>query len=73
MDHIPFVIAQDKGGEGFQLHGGTVDCSSGQYNHDLAYTCHNGEVRSNLLGVNVMLTDHEPGYGGFCVVPGSHE
>lgn len=73
MDHIPFVIAQDKGGEGFQLHGGTVDCSSGQYNHDLAYTCHNGEVRSNLLGVNVMLTDHEPGYGGFCVVPGSHK
>jgi len=24
MDHLPFVLAQDKGGEGFQLHGGEV-------------------------------------------------
>ena len=30
MDHLPFVIAQDKGAEGFQLHGGTVDCNSRQ-------------------------------------------
>lgn len=73
MDHLPFVIAQDHGAEGFQLHGGTVDCTSGQYNPFLAYTCSHGTIRTALLGVNVMLTDHNPGDGGFCVVPGSHK
>eukprot|EP00586_Coscinodiscus_wailesii_P006470 CAMPEP_0172488238 /NCGR_PEP_ID=MMETSP1066-20121228/17674_1 /TAXON_ID=671091 /ORGANISM="Coscinodiscus wailesii, Strain CCMP2513" /LENGTH=311 /DNA_ID=CAMNT_0013255337 /DNA_START=310 /DNA_END=1245 /DNA_ORIENTATION=+ len=73
MDHVPFVIAGEKGAEGFQLHGGTVDCVSGEYNHHLAYTCMNGNVRCALLGVNVMLVDHDEGYGGFCVVPGSHK
>jgi len=73
MDHLPFVIAQDKGAEGFQLHGGTVDCNSGAYNPELAYTCFNGFIRSALLGCNVMLTDHDPGFGGFCIVPGSHK
>lgn len=73
LDHIPFVLMNNKGGEGFQLHGGTVDCTSGEYNSNLAYTCHNGSIRSNLLGCNVMLVDHNPGDGGFCVVPGSHK
>jgi len=73
LDHIPFVLLNNKGGEGFQLHGGTVDCVSGEYNHNLAYTCHNGSIRSSLLGCNVMLVDHNPGDGGFCVVPGSHK
>lgn len=73
MDHLPFVLAQDKGGEGFQLHGGTVDCKSGNYNPFLAYTCHHGMIRTALLGCNVMLTDHNSGDGGFCVVPGSHK
>lgn len=73
LDHIPFVLMNNKGGEGFQLHGGTVDCASGEYNHHLAYTCHNGSIRSALLGCNVMLVDHNPGDGGFCVVPGSHK
>ena len=73
LDHIPFVLLNNKGGEGFQLHGGTVDCVSGEYNHNLAYTCHNGSIRSSLLGCNVMLVDHNPGDGGFCIVPGSHK
>eukprot|EP00571_Detonula_confervacea_P009493 CAMPEP_0172313944 /NCGR_PEP_ID=MMETSP1058-20130122/21312_1 /TAXON_ID=83371 /ORGANISM="Detonula confervacea, Strain CCMP 353" /LENGTH=331 /DNA_ID=CAMNT_0013027685 /DNA_START=391 /DNA_END=1386 /DNA_ORIENTATION=- len=73
LDHIPFVLMNNQGGEGFQLHGGTVDCTSGEYNSNLAYTCHNGNVRSNLLGCNVMLVDHNPGDGGFCIVPGSHK
>ena len=30
MDHMPFVIAQDEGSEGFALHGGTIDVSSGK-------------------------------------------
>ena len=66
LDHIPFVLMNNMGGEGFQLHGGTVDCTSGEYNSNLAYTCHNGNVRSNLLGCNVMLVDHNPGDGGKC-------
>eukprot|EP00978_Attheya_sp_CCMP212_P015396 scaffold39755_cov52-Attheya_sp.AAC.7 len=73
MDHMPFVIAQDMGAEGFQLHGGTVDCVSGEYNPYLAYTCHHGMIRSALMGCNVILTDHNAGDGGFCVVPGSHK
>lgn len=73
MDHLPFVLAQDHGAEGFHLHGGTVDCSTGEYNPHLAYTCHHGTIRTALLGVNVMLTDHNAGDGGFCVVPGSHK
>lgn len=73
LDHIPFVLMNNQGGEGFQLHGGSVDCSSGEYNHNLAYSCHNGNIRSSLLGCNVMLVDHNPGDGGFCVVPGSHK
>jgi ectoine hydroxylase-related dioxygenase (phytanoyl-CoA dioxygenase family) len=73
MDHLPFVIAQDKGAEGFQLHGGTVDCVSGEYSPHLAYICHHGMIRSALLGCSVVLTDHNEGDGGFCVVPGSHK
>jgi ectoine hydroxylase-related dioxygenase (phytanoyl-CoA dioxygenase family) len=73
MDHLPLVIAQDKGAEGFQLHGGTIDCTSGEYNPHLAYTCMHGTIRSALLGCNLMLTDHNAGDGGFCVVPGSHK
>eukprot|EP00542_Grammatophora_oceanica_P008212 CAMPEP_0194065202 /NCGR_PEP_ID=MMETSP0009_2-20130614/85100_1 /TAXON_ID=210454 /ORGANISM="Grammatophora oceanica, Strain CCMP 410" /LENGTH=320 /DNA_ID=CAMNT_0038717965 /DNA_START=348 /DNA_END=1310 /DNA_ORIENTATION=+ len=73
MDHLPFIIAQDKGAEGFQLHGGTIDCVSGEYNPHLAYSCNHGMIRSNLLGCNVMLVDHNEGDGGFCVVAGSHK
>lgn len=73
MDHLPMVIAQDKGAEGFQLHGGTIDCGTGEYNPFLAYHCQQGTIRSALLGCNVLLTDHNAGDGGFCIVPGSHK
>lgn len=73
MDHLPFVLAQDHGAEGFTLHGGTIDCASGAYNPSLAYSCFQGQIHCPLLGVNVMLTDHNAGDGGFCVVPGSHK
>lgn len=73
MDHLPLCIAQDQGAEGFQLHGGTVDCTTGEYNPHLSYTCHHGMIRSALLGCNVILTDHNYGDGGFCIVPGSHK
>ena len=73
MDHLPFCILQDYGSEGFQLHGGTIDCMSGEYNPHLAYTCHHDTIRTALLGCSVVLTDHNAGDGGFCVVPGSHK
>ena len=50
-----------------------MDCTTGEYNPYLAYTCHNEFIRTALLGCNVMLTDHDAGSGGFCVVPGSHK
>lgn len=73
MDHLPLVLAQNKGSEGFQLHGGTIDCGTGDYNPHLAYHCHHGTIRSALLGCNVILEDHNAGDGGFCIVPGSHK
>jgi len=73
MDHMPFVIAQDQNSEGFQLHGGTIDCTSGSYNPHLAYTYAHGLMRCALLGCNLMLVDHSKGDGGFCIVPGSQK
>ena len=73
MDHLPMILAQNKGSEGFHLHGGTIDCSSGNYNPHIAYHYQHGTIRSSLLGCNVILRDHNPGDGGFCVVPGSHK
>jgi len=73
MDHLPFVIAQDIGSEGFKLHGGTIDCESGAYNPHIAYSCHQNTIRSSLLGCSLVLSDHNAGSGGFCVVPGSHK
>merc|ERR1712032_50007 len=74
MDHLPLIMGQNAGSEGFTLHGGTVDCDSGTYNPHLAYHCHHdGTIRTALLGCNVILRDHNPGDGGFCVVPGSHK
>jgi ectoine hydroxylase-related dioxygenase (phytanoyl-CoA dioxygenase family) len=73
LDHLPLCIAQDEGAEGFSLHGGTIDCDSGEYNPHLAYHCHASTIRTALLGCNVVLTDHNKGDGGFCIVPGSHK
>lgn len=73
MDHLPFAILQDIGAEGFQLHGGTIDCTTGEYNPHLAYSYQHNTIRTALLGCNVILSDHQEGDGGFCVVPGSHK
>eukprot|EP00545_Synedropsis_sp_CCMP1620_P011605 CAMPEP_0119005890 /NCGR_PEP_ID=MMETSP1176-20130426/1985_1 /TAXON_ID=265551 /ORGANISM="Synedropsis recta cf, Strain CCMP1620" /LENGTH=358 /DNA_ID=CAMNT_0006957747 /DNA_START=39 /DNA_END=1115 /DNA_ORIENTATION=+ len=73
MDHMPFAISQEKGSEGFQLHGGTIDCASGTYNPHLAYTYSHDMIRCALLGCSLMLVDHNAGDGGFCIVPGSHK
>lgn len=73
MDHMPFVIAQNKGSEGFSLHGGTIDVSSGAYNHFLAYSCQQGIIRNSLMAASVVLADQPAGAGGYCVVRGSHK
>jgi ectoine hydroxylase-related dioxygenase (phytanoyl-CoA dioxygenase family) len=73
MDHLPFCIIQDKGSEGFSLHGGMIDVSTGEYNPFLAYSCHNGKINNSLLACSVVLSDHNAGDGGFCVVRGSHK
>ena len=73
MDHLPFCILQDQGSEGFSLHGGTTDCETGSFNHDIMYSCRNGEIRNNLLAVAVSVAPQPMGGGGFCVVKGSHK
>lgn len=73
MDHLPFAILQEKGSEGFSLHGGTVDCRSGEYCPHLAYSCVNQHMHCHLLGVSVALADQNEGDGGFVVVRGSHK
>jgi hypothetical protein len=77
MDHMPFIIAQNKNSEGFSLHGGTIDCNTGDYNHEIAYECKHGPngavMRNNLLAASVVLSDHPENSGGFVVVRGSHK
>eukprot|EP00607_Mallomonas_marina_P009721 CAMPEP_0182420692 /NCGR_PEP_ID=MMETSP1167-20130531/5676_1 /TAXON_ID=2988 /ORGANISM="Mallomonas Sp, Strain CCMP3275" /LENGTH=310 /DNA_ID=CAMNT_0024596983 /DNA_START=129 /DNA_END=1061 /DNA_ORIENTATION=- len=73
MDHHPFLIIQEKGSEGFALHGGTCDVVSGGYNPHLAYTCFNGHIHNQLLAASIALVDHNAGDGGLCVVRGSHK
>jgi len=72
MDHLPFVISQKKGSEGFQLHGGPLN-GKGKLSPSLQYRCEDGVFFNSLLAMSVVLSDHNPGDGGFCVVRGSHK
>jgi ectoine hydroxylase-related dioxygenase (phytanoyl-CoA dioxygenase family) len=72
MDHLPFVILQSIGSEGFQLHGGPLT-GKGKLNPSLQYRCEDGAFFNSLVGMSVQLSDHNPGDGGFCVVRGSHK
>lgn len=72
MDHMPLGLLQDKGSEGFALHGGPL-ASDGRFNPTLQYRCVGGDMFNSLLAVSVQLTDHNSGDGGFCVVRGSHK
>lgn len=71
MDHLPFIILQNRGSEGFSLHGGPL--IKDKFNPTLQYRCVNGQMYNSLLAMSVQLADHNPGDGGFCVVPGSHK
>lgn len=72
LDHLPFLISQLRGSEGFSLHGGPLT-AGGRFNPTLQYRCVNGQFFNSLLAMSVQLSDHNPGDGGFCVVRGSHK
>jgi hypothetical protein len=73
MDHLPLLIAQHAGSEGFHLHGGPLT-STGRLNPTLQYRCDaHGTMYHSLLAMAVQLSDHPEGSGGFCVVRGSHK
>lgn len=72
MDHLPFVISQKRGSEGFSLHGGPLT-AAGKFNPTLQYRCEQGQIYNSLLAMSVQLSDHNAGDGGFCVLPGSHK
>lgn len=72
MDHLPFIIMQGKGAEGFSLHGGPLT-GEGRFNPALQYRCEGGQIYNSLLAMSVQLADHNAGDGGFCVVRGSHK
>jgi hypothetical protein len=72
-DHLPLIIAQHKGSEGFALHGGPLH-GDGRLNPTLQYRCDNhGTIFNSLLAMSVQLSDHGEGDGGFAVVRGSHK
>lgn len=72
MDHMPLGLMQDKGSEGFALHGGPLS-SDGRFNPTLQYRCVGQDMFNSLLAVSLQLSDHNAGDGGFCVVRGSHK
>lgn len=72
MDHLPLAILQNEGSEGFALHGGPLT-GDGRFNPSLQFRCVGGELFNSLLAMSVVLSDHNAGDGGFCVVRGSHK
>lgn len=72
MDHLPLMIQQKTGADGFVFHGGRMN-PDGSWCQELAYTCEGGRMYNQLIGVSVALSDTEPGDGGFCILPGSHK
>ena len=73
MDHLPLVLAQNVGAEGFQLHGGVTAPVTGKFQPHLEYSFRHGTMHNMLLGCTIQLVDHDPGDGGFCIVKGSHK
>jgi ectoine hydroxylase-related dioxygenase (phytanoyl-CoA dioxygenase family) len=73
MDHLPLVLAQNEGAEGFQLHGGVTAPVSGKFQPHLEYSFRHGAMHNMLIGCTIQLCDHDPGDGGFCIVKGSHK
>ena len=72
LDHSPFILQQERGADGFIMHGGAYD-ETGKFDYELAYGCHGGRIRCNLLAASLALTDTKEGDGGFVILPGSHK
>ena len=70
MDHLPLLIQQAPGADGFVFHGGKMN-DDGTWCDELAYHWNQGRMYNRLLAASVALTRTEPGDGGFCVVRGS--
>lgn len=69
VDHQIFLLAMEKGAEGFRFHG-----SSGPgFDPNQYYIFRNGRMHNGLTVVSLQLTDVRPGDGGFALIPGSHK
>jgi hypothetical protein len=72
MDHLPLLIQQAPGADGFVFHGGKMN-DDGTWCEELAYQWHGGKMHNRLLAVSVALTETQEGDGGFCIIRGSHK
>jgi len=72
MDHLPLLIQQAPGADGFVFHGGKMN-DDGTWCEELAYQWHGGKMHNRLLAVSVAMTETKEGDGGFCIIPGSHK
>jgi len=62
LDHLPLLISQSQGAEGFALHGGPLD-SQGRPDFSLTYQTMKGEIRTSLLAAAIQLVDVREGDG----------
>ena len=51
LDHSPLVIGQEKGSEGFSLHGGSLT-SNNEFIPELQYVCRQGSIYNSLLAAS---------------------
>jgi hypothetical protein len=67
LDHA-YGITMAPGTNGLGLHGGAVPFDPAQY-----YLVDATGIHTGLVAVQWAVSDHAPGDGGFCCVPGSHK
>lgn len=67
LDHT-YGIVMAPGTDGLGLHGGATPHDPAQF-----YSVRDGEIFNGLVAVQWALVDHDPGFGGFRCVPGSHK
>ena len=67
LDHA-YGIVMAPGTAGLGLHGGGASFDPAQY-----YAFHGGRINTGLIAVQWAVSDHAPGEGGFCCIPGSHK
>ena len=77
LDHLPLLIRQRHGAEGFDFHGGAIG-PTGAYNSEIAYDVKPGpggqpKISCQLINVSFALTQTQAGEGGFVILPGSHK